>query len=314
MINLKTFDLNLLRVFEAISHDGSVSQAADKLGLSQPAVSNALNRLRRELDDPLFVRTSRGMEPTPWAEQLASAINQGLSTIRAGLSSRTAFDPAKSERRFTLLMTDVGMITFLPAVLAELDRSAPNVSVHVREFGVERYADLLEDGLADIALGRIGTVDNLSCELIHQSNFIVLLSQNNSFLEMDGTGRRFIGLENYLRAPHILQEPRGSIGNPIAQALGARASERRIALSIPHATVLPTLIGDTDLVATIPEVCAANLIAGGALCAVHVPFDLDANLVYQWWHKRNNGDPGHTWFRRILATAACGAGNAATSQ
>ena len=304
MINLKTFDLNLLRIFEAISQDRSVSQAADKLGLSQPAVSNALSRLRRELDDPLFVRTNRGMEPTPRAEQLASVISQGLSTIRDGLGSRTVFDPATSERRFTLLMTDVGMITFLPVVLAELGRSAPHIDIHVREFGVERYVDLLDDGLADLALGRIGMVDNLCCELIHSSSFIVLLSRKNRFLEEDAEGRRFISLENYLRAPHVLQEPRGSIGNPIAQALGSRASERRIALSIPHATVLPTLIGDTDLVATVPEVCASNLVASGALCAVPAPFELENNLVYQWWHKRNTRDPGHRWFRRILATAA----------
>src|ERR1700722_8740493 len=108
MVNLRTFDLNLLRIFEAVAKDGSVSKAADTLGLSQPAVSNALNRMRRQFEDPLFVRTNKGVEPTLKAQQLATAVSQGLSTIRAGLTATTEFNPAVSKRRFTLLMTDVG--------------------------------------------------------------------------------------------------------------------------------------------------------------------------------------------------------------
>ncbi len=302
MVNLRTFDLNLLRVFEAIFHSRSVSAAAEKLNMSQPAVSNALNRLRRDFDDPLFVRTNRGMEPTPRAEQIASYVNNGLTSIRSGLASGATFDPAVSERRFTLLMTDVGELTHLPLTLATLSKAAPNIDISVMEYGLQSYADLLESGAVDLAVGRIQLGDNFSREFIHTSPFVVLLSKQNDLLSFDKHGAPFITMKDYLRAPHILVEPRGASGDPIRKALGANAARRRCALSIPHATVLPNLIGGTQLIATIPKVCASNLLTAD-LCAVDPPFSIEPNLVYQWWHKRNTEDQGHRWLRSLIAAA-----------
>jgi DNA-binding transcriptional LysR family regulator len=303
MVNLRTFDLNLLRVFEAIHHDRSVSIAADKLGLSQPAVSNALNRLRQHLDDPLFVRTTKGMEPTPKAEDLAAAVQLGLTTLRSGLSAGARFDPAESTRHFTVLMTDVGELSFLPGVLRTLSRSAPSIDIRVIEYGVEGYSDLLENGLADLAVGRVRLTDTLSNELIHTNPFVVLTSCKNPLLETNADGDCFMSWENYMSAAHVLVEPRGATGNPVLQALGQHASQRRIALTIPHATVLPMIMDGTDLVATIPKVCAAGLMAGRSLCAVLPPFEIEPNLVYQWWHRRNTDDLSHKWLRQIFAAA-----------
>ncbi len=303
MVNLRTFDLNLLRIFEAINRDRSVSTAADNLGLSQPAVSNALNRLRRHFDDPLFVRTQRGMEPTPKAEQLALAVDRGMTTIRAGLSAGVNFDPARSERHFTLLMTDVGEISFLPILLSEVRRHAPGIDVSVMESGLAGYEELLENGMADLAIGRIRLADTLSSELIHSSPFVVLLSRTHPRLGTAPDGRPTLSYDDYLAAPHVLVQPRGASGDPILAALGADAAKRRIGLSIPHATVLPMIIGDSELIATVPEVCAQNLIASGKLCRVEAPFAIEPNFVYQWWHKRNTADPGHRWLRGIFAGA-----------
>lgn len=303
MVNLRTFDLNLLRVFEAVHHDRSVSIAADKLGLSQPAVSNALNRLRLQFDDPLFVRTARGMSATPKAERLAEAIGVGLTTIRAGLSSGVDFDPATSERRFTLLMTDVGEISFLPVLLSELGRNAPNISIHVREAGLSTYEDLLESGTADLAIGRIKLSDRMHGAQIHSSEFVVLLGRSNPILRRDAQGACSIDYQAYLNAPHVMVQPRGAAGDPVREALGPDASRLRIALSIPHATVLPMIMGDTDLIATVPKVCAANLVATGALCAVPPPFPVEPNYVFQWWHRRNQRDAGHRWLRAIFSNA-----------
>lgn len=303
VVNLRTFDLNLLRIFEAIHRDGSVSKAADTLGLSQPAVSNALNRLRRQFDDPLFVRTQRGMEPTPKAEQLALAVDNGMTTIRAGLSAGVDFDPARSERRFTLLMTDVGEISFLPILLSELRRNAPGIDISVVESGLGGYEELLDNGMADLAIGRIRLAETLSSELIHSSPFVVLLSRTHPRLGTAPDGRPTLSYADYLAAPHVLVQPRGASGDPIREALGEDAAKRRIGLSLPHTTVLPMIIGDTELIATVPEVCAQNLIASGKLCRVDVPFAIEHNFVYQWWHKRNTADPGHRWLRGIFANA-----------
>lgn len=303
MVNLRTFDLNLLRIFEAVIHDRSVSKAADKLGLSQPAVSNALSRLRRQFNDPLFVRTPTGMEPTPKAEKLALAVHEGLTTIRAGLSSGADFDPAVSERHFTILMTDVGEISFLPHVLSELNRAAPNVDVNVIESGLQNYGDLLESGTADLAVGRINLADEFSSQLIHTSPFVVLMSSRHPLLQEANDGSKQISFEDYLAARHILVQPRGASGDPVGNALGPNARKRRIALSIPHATVLPMIMGGTDLIATVPKVSASDLVATGALCALPAPFEIEPNYVYQWWHRRNSADPGHRWLRDIFATA-----------
>ena len=281
MVNLRTFDLNLLRIFEAISHDGSVSKAADTLGLSQPAVSNALNRLRQHFDDPLFVRTLRGMEPTPKAEQLALAVHGGMTTIRAGLSAGVDFDPERSERRFTLLMTDVGEISFLPIVLSAVRHRAPHVDITVMESGLAGYEDLLENGMVDLAIGRIKLTDTLCSELIHTSPFVVLVSHTHPRLATAPDGRRVLSYADYLAAPHVLVQPRGASGDPVREALGEDAHKRRVGLSIPHATVLPMIIADTELIATVPEVCANNLVARGTLCQVEAPFEIERNFVYQ---------------------------------
>lgn len=306
MVNIRTFDLNLLRVFEAVINDSSVSRAAEKLGMSQPAVSNALNRLRRQLNDPLFVRTPQGMEATPKAYELSIAVNSGLTTIRAGLLAGTTFDPATSERNFTLLMTDVGEISFLPVLLSELRRSGPYINVQVIESGVEGYTELLESGMADLALGRIQLADRFCSEMIHSSPFTILLSRRNRMLEgkvPNADGDYEISYAEYLSGRHVLVQPRGASADPIRDALGVDAKRRQIALALPHATVLPMIMGDTDLLATIPRVAARNLLAIGGLCTAAVPFTIEENVVYQWWHRRNSADAGHQWLRQILASS-----------
>ena len=303
MINLRTFDLNLLRVFEAIFHDRSVSLAADRLGMSQPAVSNSLNRLRRDFEDPLFVRVNRRMEPTPKAQQFAAFVDGGLGTIRAGLTSGIAFDPRTSKRRFNLLMTDVGEVTFFPKILKSLAREAPNIDLNVLEYGLQGYSELLESGAVDLAIGRIDLGDSFQREFIHTSPFTVVLSRDNSFLDKDANGQLAITREGYLDAPHILLEPRGASGDPVRKALGGDAGRRRIALSVPHATVLPYIMEGTELVATIPTICARNMISSGGLCLVDPPFAIEPNMVYQWWHKRNTEDEGHRWLRELFVSA-----------
>lgn len=300
MVNLRTFDLNLLRVFEAIYRDGSVSRAADQLGVSQSAVSNALNRLRYQLNDPLFVRSARGMDPTPKAAQLALTLLEGMTTIRSALVESATFDPATSQRRFTLLMTDVGEITFLPTVLARLSREAPEVQLIVMEQGLERYGELLDNGTVDLAIGRISLTENLVSESIHTSPSVVLLSRDNPHLRVGANGEPILDLDGYLAAPHVIVKPRGMTGDLVDEALRG-FPRRRIALSIPHATVLPIIIENTHLLATVPQVCAIYLVANSSLITVPTPFQIEQNSVQLWWHKRNDKDPGHRWLRDIFA-------------
>ena len=303
MVNLRTFDLNLLRIFEALVQDQSVSRAADRLGLSQPAVSNALNRMRQQMDDPLFVRTHNGMEATPKAEQLATALLQGLTMIRAGLAAGTDFEPATAKRSFNLLMTDVGEIAFLPRVLATLKQSAPYIDLNVAEQGQERYGELLEAGMADLAIGRLDLPGTLTSQYIHTASYVVMVSRANPHLKQSASGKAFMSLEDYLSAPHVHVRSRGASGDPVAEALSENVMKRRIALSIPHATALPLIIGNTDLIATVAKACADYMVYPG-LCYVEPPFPIPEAAIHQWWHKRNTNDPGHRWLRQTFADAA----------
>ncbi len=308
-INLRTFDLNLLRVFEAIHRDRSVSVAADKLGLSQPAVSSALNRMRRLFDDPLFVRSTGGMEPTRKAILLAEAVGLGLNIIRAGVATSTSFDPSSSTREFRIAMTDVGEITFLPRLMQTLARSAPNIAIHAVEHGLVNYEDLLETGEIDIAIGRFQLNSSFSSQHIHSSKFSVLLRSDHPLIEHSQDGTPALSYERYLQASHVTVQAPGASRDPIARALGSDRSKKRNALSVPHSVVLAEIVEGGEFVATVPDKSVNWLLHGRPdLCAVPLPVDVETNIVCQWWHRRNDKDPGHLFIRGILAEIGADSG------
>ena len=300
MVNLRTFDLNLLRIFEAVFHSQSVSQSAEKLGLTQPAVSNALDRLRGQLDDPLFIRTRDGMKPTAKALELSETVLNGLATIRAGLTSSSNFDPKSSVRRFSVLMTDVGEMAHLPIILSRLREEGPGIDLNVMEFGVERYDELLETGVADLAIGYIKLPDTLCSQEYHSSDYVVVVDRGNSIVRFGAAGCPYIDFEDYICAPHVQHASRGISGNPVTRALGTDAQRRRIALSIPHVSVLPMVLTGSQLVATVPRTCSDVLEYYTNLLVVPPPLRIERSSVALWWHRRNDRDPGHSWLRQLF--------------
>lgn len=302
MVNPNTFDLNLLRVFEALMKDGSVSVAADRLGLSQPAVSNALNRFRDSLGDPLFVRTRKGMEPTALALTLRDPFQHSLATIRAALRQSLEFEPAASARTFTLIMVDVGEITFLPYLMSRISAAAPSISLRVLELGREDYEDYLESGSADLAIGRVTLRDSFRSEQLIASPYVAILDSDHPGIGVAPDGTRSITYETYLAARHIAVLPRGATGNPVDRALARDAQQRQIALSIPHTMVLSAILPGTGMIATVPETCVRVLCGDGRLCSVRLPFDAEPSHVLLWWHKRHEEDTGHRWLRTLIAS------------
>jgi DNA-binding transcriptional LysR family regulator len=152
-VNLKDIDLNLLVIFQQLQTERRVSAVAVKLGLTQPTVSNALNRLRQQLGDELFLRTSKGMEPTAYAMQLAEPIAYALASIEATLNERTRFDPSQSRRKFIIAMTDIGEIYFLPRLMKTLDELAPEITISTIRTTGANLAEDLERGAIDLAIG-----------------------------------------------------------------------------------------------------------------------------------------------------------------
>ena len=311
MYNPNTFDLNLLRVFDALIREGSVSAAGNRLGLSQPAVSNALKRLRSLLGDPLFVRTRHGMEPTSFALSLSTPVQDGLSQIRAGLSQILSFDPAQSDRRFTLLMNDVGAGSFLPGLLQHLSKAAPHIDLDVYERDHSEYEDALDSGSADLAVGRVMLSSTFRSEFLTKSFYVVILRPDHPLLQRRRGVRPFLTPEGYVSAQHVVVSPRGATSNPVERMFAGKRIDRRIVLNVPHATSLMNILPGSDLIATVPDRCVGFLCRDKQLTWAKMPIPIEPSLVYQWWHKRQEYDPGHRWLRQVMAETICGRGRQA---
>jgi DNA-binding transcriptional LysR family regulator len=303
MINPNTFDLNLIRVFVALARDRSVSLAANRLGLSQPAVSNALNRLRSLLGDPLFVRTRHGMEPTELARSLEHPLEQTLADIRTALGRSISFDPATAIRTFTLIMIDVGEIALLPSLLARFAVEAPFVSLRVLDISRQSYEDYLDSGVADMVLGDVTLSDTFRWHLLFESEPVALLDRSHPFVDVSPDGVPSITYEHYLEAQHIAIVPRGTVESRLEAGLGPEARRRNIRLSIPHTGVLSAILPGSELIATVPDVTANALSRDPRLCRLALPFAVEAQRVFLWWHKRQHDDEGHHWLRQTLMNA-----------
>jgi DNA-binding transcriptional LysR family regulator len=301
MVNPNTFDLNLIRVFVALARDRSVSLAADRLGLSQPAVSNALNRLRDLLGDPLFVRTRQGMEPTTLARSLERPLEQTLADIRTALGRSVSFDPATAIRTFTLIMIDVGATAVLPSLLTRFAVEAPAISLRVLDVNRQSYEDYLDSGVADMVIGDVALSDTFRSQLLFKSEPVAVLDRSHPFVDVAPDGVPSISYQHYLEAQHVAIVPRGTIDSRLETGLGSEVQRRNIKLSIPHTAVLSTILPGTDLIATVPDVTADALSRDRRLCCVTLPFPVEARGVFLWWHKRQDDDEGHRWLRRVLA-------------
>lgn len=306
MGDLNTLDLNLLRVFEALMRERSVSLAAGRLNLTQPAVSNALNRLRTAFDDQMFVRSRSGMEPTPLALALSDPIHEGLAAIRVGISKGGSFEPAKSHRRFAIVATDVGELAYVAPFMRLLSREAPGIDLLVIEASIDEYELLLDGGDADLAIGRFNISSSFHCELVGTAAYAAVMCADHA-RKIGVADGSVIPYETYIESAHAHLVPRGATENPIGRALGADEARRRVALTLPHTSVLSTIIPGTKLVATVPQPVVPSLCRGGDLVWARLPFQSEISQVHMAWHKRNDRDKGHVWVRDKLRSTVISA-------
>ena len=293
-IDIRRVDLNLLKVFEALLEERSVTAAGARLGLAQSSISHALRRLRAVLSDPLFVRSTHSMHPTAYALRVATPISQALASLQAALEDSATFDPATSRRAFNLVMTDIVELMFLPRLASHLKNVAPGVGIVVHQLPRKSYRDALESGVADLALGQLpARHHDLLQEYLFDEHFVCVMSVDNPL-------RRKLTLAAYLGAEHLV------IGSPaisedlIKRALGARASRRRVSLQVPHYMVTPFVLAQTGLIAVLPKTLSAAFTRLGVLAEVPVPFAIPPVITRQFWHKRSSHDPGCQWLRTAI--------------
>jgi DNA-binding transcriptional LysR family regulator len=291
-MNVQDIDLNLLRVFDAVLHEKGVTPAAARLGLTQPAVSNALARLRKLFGDALFVRTPRGVDATPFARELAEPVKQALALLESALAHGPGFDPATSTRAFRFYMSDLGQIEFLPPLVERAQRDAPGVRLEAVALDVEDIADALAAGALDLAVGFLpGLAAPVSRQALFRDPYLCLMRADHPIATL--TKKKF------LDASHALVIYRGG-HRVIEEALERSGVARRIALRVPHFTVVPMVLERTDLILTLPARVARVFERRGKLKALPPPVPIPSAEVAVHWHERFEADPGNRWLRQQI--------------
>ncbi|MCS0632356.1 LysR family transcriptional regulator [Telluria mixta] len=296
MIEPSSIDLNLLSVFQEVYRERQISAAARRLGLTQSAVSNALARLRRTFGDELFVRTAHGMQPTPLAQQMAEPIGAAMVQVALALSQRSRFDAATSGRRFTLAMTDVGEVYFMPVLIERCRTVAPNVEIaSIRANGLTLKDDM-ETGRVDLA---IGAFEDVSEALYHRALFRQRFV--SMFRKDHPLAKGKVDLERFVAAPHLIvdaaQSPYDRI-NGLLEKAGVTAGTR---FRVPHFTAVPYIVSTSGLVVTVPQKLAESAASPFGLKWIEPPLALPTLQTNVFWHRRFNHDPGIQWLRGLIA-------------
>ncbi|WP_193323669.1 LysR family transcriptional regulator [Alkalilimnicola sp. S0819] len=295
-MNLRSVDLNLLAVFDAIYTERNITRAAASLGMSQPALSNALGRLRKLLQDPLFERNSKGVSPTPRARQLSVPIRDALNLIRNTLSEQWLFDYAQAEHRFTVAMSDYSESVLLPPLMDWLSKLAPGVSLRTVPIVERTLPAALADGEVDLAVGHIPFLDeHFHAQRLLDEQFLAVVRQDHPEI------RDHLSLALYTRYPHIIVTPRSSRGPLVDAALQARGLSRRIALELPNFLSIPVLLAQTDFISNLPQRVARSYAQLMNLRLLEPPVSIGQVHMQQYWHARSEHDPASRWLRRAVA-------------
>ena len=287
-------DARHLVLLDAIYRSQSMSRAAEHLGLSQPTVRIWLGKLRRQFADPLFVRTSAGVRPTPRADALIGQVREVLALLRGIAGETPGFDATKSQRVFRVAMTDASHITLLPPLLARLRADAPGVSLEIVPISAAT-GRALESGEADLAIGYIpGLEAGFHEQVLYNQDFVCLVSAGHPRIGATMTPRA------YREEAHVGILSAESY-TTLQTSLASQKIKRRVMLELPGFLGLATIVAGSDLIATVPRHIGETLAASGAIHVVPCPVKIAGFTVRQYWHERFHRDPGHRFLRSLCA-------------
>jgi DNA-binding transcriptional LysR family regulator len=294
-MELHEIDMNLLVVFNQLLIERRVSKVADNLGISQPAVSNSLAKLRKLLGDELFLRTPKGMEPTPFADQLAESVSYALAMIHSGLNQRTSFEPATSERAFTLGMTDVGEIYFLPALIERLRRVAPHVALSTVRNTAINLRDELEAGKVDLAIGLLPQLKaGFFQRRLFSQSYVCLMRRGHRL------DKKKMSLAEYSAAEHLLVVSAGTGHGKVDELLQRSGVARTVRLTVPHYVSVGHILQGSDLIATVPQRLAERLLEPFGLVQLPLPAKVPDVAINVFWHAKYHRAPANRWLRGVV--------------
>jgi DNA-binding transcriptional LysR family regulator len=295
--NWGTVDLNLLIVFDAVMQERNLTRAGKRLGLSQPAASHALARLRQMLHDDLFIRTPDGMRPTPRAEQMAQPVREALRELRITLEPE-AFEPASSTREFSLAVNNYAARAIVPALARIVGNLAPRVSLDINPIGMRDVFDHLDAGGMDVALTTlVDGGERFKCVRVMDDDFVALLDGSHPAAE-----GAVIPAERLADIPHIAITSTGDDTSFIDDALEQRGLARTIATRVPFLSVVLMLVG-SDRLAVVPRRVAEDLARICPLVARELPFPSPRIVLSMIWHRRLDNHAAHRWLRDMVKTS-----------
>lgn len=287
--------INQLQLINALARSGNLSDAAEQIGLSQSAASHALTRLRSELNDPLFIRTSGGMQPTPYGAQLAASLRNALEALSQGLGQPSTFVPASSERKFKILMNDIAQMLYLPGFRGKLCTEAPGVTLQVEPAPLKAPHSLLESGEIDLAVGTYTrVVSGCKQRLLYREHYSCVVRQDHPLF------RNGMTVEAFQNVGHIVVDPRGYVHEKLDRLLAERNIVRKVELTVPYLVSLPLVIATSDLLATMSSEVADAFCSYMPLKTMPPPVDLPAYSIRVFWHERFHNDPANVWLRNLF--------------
>ncbi len=289
-------DLKLLAVFDEIYRTRSVSRAAENLNMAQTSVSLALARLRRQFNDPLFVRTREGMMPTPHALSLVQPLRQALELLRKAVQQQVPFDASTSTRLFHIAMTDISHLEFLPLLMNRIAQLAPQIRVDVLRITSETPR-ALESGDIDLAIGYMPELEaGFYQQKLFEQSFACVVRRDHPRID------QHISKAMFLSERHVVITAPGMGHDLVEQGLAQQRVRRQVALSLPALPGLGNLLANTDLIATVPDRVAQMLVKIAEVKTLPTPFALPRFSIKQHWHTRYHNDPANQWLRSTVAT------------
>jgi DNA-binding transcriptional LysR family regulator len=297
-MDIRAVDLNLLKAFDALQAERAVTRAASRIGLSQPAMSHALSRLRDLFADDLFVRTPGGMEPTARAREIAPLVSSAIEQIEAALNLGAGFDPATSSATFTAGMGEYAEVALVGRLAASFSQTAPHATLRLLSMHGADAAEQLERGAIDVAAAHLRNMPpTIETTLLFRDPFVVVARKGHPIVQSALT------VEAYAAQDHVLVSPRGQQSGALDRLLVDYGQRRRVALLVATYLAVPAALANSDLIATVPSRVATLIAAHAAIAALPLPVDLQAT-VSMAWHRRSASEPAQAWFRGLLQEAA----------
>ncbi|WP_245639611.1 LysR family transcriptional regulator [Paraburkholderia heleia] len=297
IMDIRQVDLNLLKVFDALLKKRHVTQAGASIGLSQPAMSYALSKLRELFGDPLFVRTGRGMEPTPRAQALGDPVARLLDLVQVEILPAPEFRPAESSRSFVLCMSDIGEMVFLPRLQSFLAKTAPHVSIKTVALSMPDLEEGLASGDVDLAIGYFPGLnsESLKRKALYRHEYVCIARDDHP--QIGDT----LSLDQYKEATHVVVHPDGREQDVLERAHERLRIRINVRFSVPRFIGVPFIVAGSDMIAAVPQAVGRRFAEFVTVKLLPLPFPAPMYDFYLHWHPRFHHEPANCWIRDAMS-------------